>query len=276
MYDGLDKIPIGKMNFKQLRERVQILQDRYEVLIRRYPELSATGAAASGEGIDWANIITPLIHATVNRIQFTASQNYEDLIDLEDGPPGIHEDKNLIYRFDGLYWYWNGNEWTSTTERNIHSVFQQTPAGFSLKGILEIMTDTGGRLTISDSFIKMYPAGTDDPKIQFGYYNDTTDPDNPINNPIIVLGIGSSTETVPICGYPVRYGQAILLKTATSVIVGMVSESGVAKSFELRAEGDAPWCYYTDGAAEMRIAMQTEIDQLQEQINSLKAQVEGM
>ena len=44
MYDGLDRVPIKDMNFKQLRERVQVLQDRYDALLRRFPS-SARQAA---------------------------------------------------------------------------------------------------------------------------------------------------------------------------------------------------------------------------------------
>ena len=394
MHDGIERIPINKLNFEQLRERVQILQDRYDMLLRRFPQLAS---GSSDFEIDWANIRTPLINAIVNRIKFTAKQNYEDMghvFDIEHRPGSdnnddkesmyiyegecwwfdsvkevwkggaIFPDKTRIYVYKGvnyrrniidtlaeqpypnkqriyfhngmywyykkadeeideeadeeideevdeeadekgawfstneLYWYWNGNEWVATANRDIYSEFKQMPSGFSLKGILELFSDTDGRLTISDSFIKMYPAGTDNPKIQFGYDNSSEN-----NNPVILLGEGVGNTTVPIndifgidhvpgdgedkkrvyCyegvywwyreepgsagtwtysydrnfipGYPVRYAQGIITKTAYSIIVGMVSDSGVAKTLELRANNPEAGLYYVDGGNKYRIDM---------------------
>jgi hypothetical protein len=332
MHDNLERIPINKLNFEQLRERVQILQDRYDVLIRRFPQLGD-----SGFELDWANIVTPLINALTNKTVLKAYQKSEEIIEADGPPPygdktavydwdgrywywdgldwaGVNNqqtltstltqtptsfkfesmfytvlssmlrfvatqtyirgdsadvpppyaDKNKIYRYDGLYWYWNGNEWKSQESPVVSSSFLQKPYGFSLDGVLEVLTETSGRLTVSDSFIKMYPAGSDEPKVQFGY-----DDDSENSNPIIILGVGSSTETALIKGYPVRYGQGILLKTAEAAVVGMVSDAGVPKTLELRANGDAPWVYYNDGAKDMKLAVDKDINGLQGEIDAL-------
>lgn len=297
MYDGLEKIPINKLNFNQLRERMQILQDRYEMLLRRYPELSVIGSTSEGEGIDWANIKTPLINAIVNKIKLKASQNYDDMVEL-DHEPGKNEDKSKIYFYDDLYWYWNGNEWACTDEKNIYSIFQQTPAGFLMQGVLELLTPTNGRLTISDSFIKMYPEGKDEsgnpngnptyePKLQMGY-----DSGSENSNPVILFGTGAphineetgeaEFATKEIMGYPVRYEQAVMIKTAQSIAVGMVGDWGNVQYIELKAyanqgEEEAAGLYYYDGDKKHRIVtdvditgLQMQIEQLQQQVNELK------
>lgn len=258
MYDGLDKVPIRNMNFNQLRERVAQLQDLYEVLVRRNPSLSSiysTGSGGeSGESeefeIDWANIYTPLLRAFVNKFSVTAVPDYNESCLLDEGKTpydlGKDADTSLIYvgtdeEGNEIYWYYNGNEWKATDNKNIYSVFEQGPAGFRLKGTLELQTDTGGRATISDSFVKMYPEGSSDPKIQIGY-----NPKKGENNcPVILLGAGGTTTekdedgndvllTRKIGGYEVRNEQGIIIKTARSLIIGMVSTFGFIWSFEIR------------------------------------------
>ncbi len=335
MFDNLERVPISKMNFNQLRERVQILQDRYDTLIRRYPEL-AGAASSSSEGIDWANIVTPLINATVNRLKFTAVLNSANTIEIYAEPPTDKKafinpdgepitdaegnilvlDKTMIYRYVGTdesgneyvnFWYWNGNEWKSA-QRGFKSEFNQTPAGFQLEGTLELKTDTAGRVTISDSFIKMYPDNSGQPtydaKVQIGY-DDSSD----YKYPVIILGAGAGAtyaageqardsnytnengeptdkdgnllegqfKTVlvgvdkyeidengkvigAVGGYPVRYGQVIIYKTATSLIYGAVGDDGAVNYIELKAyqnteadpktnygETDNKWYFYEPG-----------------------------
>lgn len=281
MYDGLDRVPIRNMSFKQLRERVQILQDRYDVLIRRFPQLSDNGTGAGGETVDWANIVTPLIRAQVNRLQFKASMSSEQTTVItgrpKDGraPNESGEEITLshttIYKYvyeDGEgekaeLWYWNGNEWKSASG-GFSSEFNQTPAGFQLSGTLELETDTDGRVTVTDSFIKMYPEKkvkdeqgniiatepTYDPKLQIGYDGDSED-----SNPIFIFGVGSgekypddardqSGNPAPwagqpkvneAIGYPLRYGQAAVYKTVAGLIMGAVSGNGFARWVELRS-----------------------------------------
>lgn len=296
MYDGLDRVPIKNMSFKQLRERVQMLQDRYDVLIRRYPELRGMGGGGeSGEGVDWANIITPLIRATVNRIQFRASLNSSSAIEIfarpENGKAPLSEggeaeelDHTAVYRYNGEdaveYWYWNGNEWRCSLG-GFSSEFNQTPAGFQMDGTLEIKTDTDGRVTVSDSFIKMYPevdgAPTYDPKLQIGY-----DPASGNNNPVIIFGVGDGFAVYPedvtdgegniihhkgdfyetdSLGYPIRWGQAIILKDATGLVFGAAGGDGLCRGVEVRAAaggGEAPGLWYiyekyTDDGAKIKL-----------------------
>lgn len=287
MYDGLDRVPIKNMNFKQLRERVQILQDRYDALLRR---LGGDSYYDIGDEIDWANIVTPLIRAKVNRIEFRASVNSENAIRIysvpdkkgraeaadEEGGIALEALKhNLIYkryvRKNGEtdtgekpssnsaieYWYWNANEWKSSNT-TFSSEFNQTPAGFQLEGTLEITTDTNGRATISDSFMKMYPPGENGekgyiPKMQIGY-----DTGSKNNNPVIILGQGSNLTAVyeeniydadgniiheagelkqtDSMGYPINYGQGIVLKTAYGMTLGGTDAAGTARYIEIRPQ----------------------------------------
>ncbi len=256
MYDGLDKVPINKMNFNQLRRQVQELRDLYEVLIRRYPELSQTSASSGDEfEIDWANIVTELIRAQVNKLMFTAVPNYSNAQLLEPGQiPGANADKSLIYMGEDetgrtVYWYWNGNEWRQTYEKDIWSRFEQSPAGFFLKGVLELMSDTGGRMTISDSFLKMYPEGSDSPKIQIGY--DPVEGEGRNNSPVIIFGEGDYTKTDhegnvltrQIANANLRYEQGILTKTDKDLIIGTVSEWGIVRYLDIlfkEKSGDDP------------------------------------
>jgi hypothetical protein len=335
MYDNLERIPINKLNFEQLRERVQVLQDRYDVLIRRFPWMND-----SEFELDWAHIVTPLINALTNKIVLKAYQKSEEIKEANSPPPydditaiydydgrywywdgldwvGVnnqqtltstltqtptsfefesmfytvlssmlrfvatqtyirgdeesvpppYEDKTKIYKYGGLYWYWNGNEWKSQGSSIVSSTFLQKPYGFSLDGVLEVLTDTGGRLTVSDSFIKMYPAGSDEPKVQFGYDDNSAN-----SNPLIILGTGSSEQTSLIKGYPVRYGQGIILKTADSITVGMVSDVGKPYKIELRANGLNPWAYFSNSVKnedDMKIAVDKDIAELQAEIDLL-------
>ena len=82
MYDGLDRVPIKDMDFKQLRERVQVLQDRYDALLRRL----GGDSYFDGSEIDWANIVTPLIRAKVNRIEFKASMSSDSAVRIYSVP----------------------------------------------------------------------------------------------------------------------------------------------------------------------------------------------
>lgn len=262
MYDGLDRIPIKNMSFKQLRERVQVLQDRYDMLIRRYPELSGSGAA--GEKIDWANIVAPLLRATVNRFIIKASvdrSGAERIYSRPENGQAINEDgesfalnHSLIYKYidegtDAVeLWYWNGNEW-KCSPGGFSSSFTQTPAGFQLDGTLELQTDTNGRVTITDSFIKMYPeadgAPTYVPKLQIGYDDNS---DN--KNPVIILGQGSGDAVTDSIGYPLRYGQAIVHKTAAGLTLGAVGDTGLCRWIEIKAQSTLddprePGLYYS-------------------------------
>ena len=127
---------------------------------------------------------------------------------------------------------------------------------------MELKTDTNGRVTISDSFIKMYPDDPETgnptyaPKLQLGY-----DSESPNSNPVIIFGTGSGAtypedmtepdgspsplagqyKTTDSMGYSVRYGQALMYKTATGITVGAAGWNGLSHWLELRAaelEGD--------------------------------------
>ncbi|MCH5188408.1 MAG: hypothetical protein J1F63_08385 [Oscillospiraceae bacterium] len=262
MYDGLDRIPIKNMSFKQLRERVQVLQDRYDTLIRRYPELNNYGA--SGEKIDWANIVAPFLRATVNRFIIKAvvdSSSAERIYTRPENGAALNEDgeyftlsHSLIYKYidedtdETELWYWNGNEWKSSPG-GFSSLFTQTPAGFQLSGTLELQTDTNGRVTVTDSFIKMYPevdgAPSYIPKLQIGYDDKS---DN--RNPVIILGQGSGDEVTESIGYPLRFGQAIVHKTAAGLTLGAVGDTGLCRWIEIKAQATPddprePGLYYS-------------------------------
>lgn len=262
MYDGLDRVPIKNMSFKQLRERVQVLQDRYDTLIRRYPELSGSGA--TGEKTDWANIVAPLLRATVNRFIVKAtvdSSTAERIYSRPENGTALNEDgeyislsHSLIYKYideetdAAELWYWNGNEWKCSMG-GFSSLFTQTPAGFQMDGTLELQTDTNGRVTITDSFIKMYPeadgAPTYVPKLQIGYDDNS---DN--KNPVIILGQGSSDEITESIGYPLRFGQAIVHKTAAGLTLGAVGDTGLCRWLEIKAQSTPddprePGLYYS-------------------------------
>ena len=264
MYDGLDRVPVKNMNFKQLRERVQVLQDRYDALLRRL----GGDYYYNGDGVDWANIVTPLIRAKINRLEITASLNSESLAriyarpdkngfaPLEDGGAPEALDHALIYKYiDGAvteYWYWDSNSWRASYNA-FSSKLGQTPAGFQLDGTLELKTDNNSRMTVSDSFIKMYPeiGGCEsyEPKLQIGY-----DADSSNNNPVIILGQGSGAKypegatddegndiegafkTTSSMGCPVRYGQSVIYKTATGLVLGGADDGGFCRFLEIRVQ----------------------------------------
>ena len=262
MYDGLDRIPIKNMSFKQLRERVQVLQDRYDALLRRYPELGGSGNR--GEKTDWSNIVAPLLRATVNRFIVKAvvdSSTAERIYSRPENGAALGEDgayitlnHSLIYKYidedtDTVeLWYWNGNEWKASSG-GFFSSFTQTPAGFQMDGTLELMTETNGRVTITDSFIQMYPevdgAPSYIPKLQIGY-----DQSSDNKNPVIILGQGSSDAVTESIGYPLRFGQAVVHKTAAGLVLGAVGDTGLCRYIEIKAQATpddprAPGLYYS-------------------------------
>lgn len=125
-------------------------------------------------------------------IDAAASQDMQAYLD------GMDKDKLYYRKADGTYWFWNTvtEKWAKSSGMNIYSAFTQTPAGFKIKGDLETVTQDNKRMTVSDSYIRMYGDSTDQPKVQVGFIVNYDSAHEQLSGefPQIILGAGAQPQ----------------------------------------------------------------------------------
>lgn len=135
-----------------------------------------------------AKAIATKVSAVFNEpISVDVSSSTDMNVYLEDA------DKDRLYyrTTDDTYWFWNEitEQWQKSTSNNIYSIFRQTKSGFLMKGDLETITQDGNKMTVSDSYIRMYGDTSIWPKVQVGFVKS-----NSLEYPQLILGSGSDDE----------------------------------------------------------------------------------
>lgn len=169
---------INRMDFKELRNEVQLLRDELAIFKRKYEdiiynldndnfspslikekdgmkaEISITAEAIktklSREDFDNAIINYSTIEQTADKISTAVTAIFSSPEETEIFYQGI-ADKDKVYyeKSQNRYWYFNGSSWVTSNNATFGTVFEQTAYGFSLNGLVEISGDLITTGTIS-------------------------------------------------------------------------------------------------------------------------------
>ena len=169
---------IDRMDFKELRNEVQLLRDELAMFKRKYEdiiynldndnfspslikekdgmkaEISITAEAIktklSREDFDSAIINYSTIEQTADKISTAVTAIFSSPEETEIFYQGT-ADKDKVYyeKSQNRYWYFNGSSWVTSNNATFGTVFEQTAYGFSLNGLVEISGDLITTGTIS-------------------------------------------------------------------------------------------------------------------------------
>ena len=163
-----------------------------------------------------AKAIATKVSAVFNEpISVDVSSSTDMNVYLEDA------DKDRLYyrTTDDTYWFWNEitEQWQKSTSNNIYSIFRQTKSGFLMKGDLETITQDNHKMTVSDSYIRMYGDTTGIPKVQLGFINYDS-----AEYPQLILGSGS----VPHNAGGIGKDQFVIQKVVGGGNISYITENG--------------------------------------------------
>lgn len=154
---------INKMDFKQLRNEVQLLRDELAIMQRKYEDIlynldddnfsvktlkeketMKESIIETGNSVSSIKQTADSIQSTVTSV-FTEIEQIDSLSELNSKP------KNKIYSLDGVNYHYNHiiNLWEEIDGNSIASSFIQTADGFELNGDVAINGDAIVSGTIS-------------------------------------------------------------------------------------------------------------------------------
>lgn len=224
MSDNIYQVPgSGQIvNLKYLYERIENLEGTLERMKRTYEDLlynldfdnfepkstrkpiESTIKEVYPDGM--GNMSS--IEVNAQKIATKVSADFNEAVsvdaaasaDMQAYLDGMEKDKLYYRKADGTYWFWNTvtEKWAKSSSMNLYSAFTQTAAGFKMKGDLETITQEGKRMTVSDSYIRMYGDSTDQPKVQVGFIVNHDSAYEQLNGefPQIILGAGAEPQDV--------------------------------------------------------------------------------
>ena len=222
---------INNMDFKQLRNEVQMLRDELAIMQRKYEDIlynlddenfSNRLVQEKGDMKAAIEVTAEEIKAMVTESELESAirQNSQSIVLSVDrifnsitkvtGKSQM-TDTNKIYTYDGDNWYYDSlnEKWTKTQENSIGSVFVQTTDGFVLKGTVKILSKnsaTQNTVEIDNGFINLKPNGQNS-KLTVGFNQYSSS-----NDTYIVFGQGTSNSSVGQDGTPDTPGTGMILK----------------------------------------------------------------
>ena len=219
------------MDFKQLRNEVQMLRDELAIMQRKYEDIlynlddenfSNRLVQEKGDMKAAIEVTAEEIKAMVTESELESAirQNSQSIVLSVDRifnsitkvtSKSQMTDTNKIYTYDGDNWYYDSlnEKWTKTQENSIGSVFVQTTDGFVLKGTVKILSKnsaTQNTVEIDNGFINLKPNGQNS-KLTVGFNQYSSS-----NDTYIVFGQGTSNSSVGQDGTPDTPGTGMILK----------------------------------------------------------------
>lgn len=163
---------INSMNYKQLRNEVQLLRDELAIMKRKYEDIiynldtdnfssrfvkeqgnMKTAIEVNAEGIK-TKVSNEDFQSTISQTADNISSIVSEFVDVSDAEevsaPDDFKDINTVYVIDDTYYYYNAlsKQWEVVKNSGmINSLFEQTSQGFKLKGNVRV----DGSCVLTDS-----------------------------------------------------------------------------------------------------------------------------